>query len=166
VEQALQLIILVNILLVALSGCVEEGTGTLILQITDAPPELDISQALVAITHIEVHLLGKGWMRIIDDLQTFDLIELQDITAQLGTAELSAGHYTQIRLYVDTALVTIDGVEYRLKIPSDKIHLIYPFQIKANHTTTLTLDYDIQESVHQTGNGKYLMRPVVKIIRE
>ena len=165
-EQALQLILLVTILLVALSGCLEEGAGMLLLQITDAPPELNISQALVTITHIEVHLLGKGWMKIIDDSQTFDLMELQDVTAEVGMVELSAGHYTQIRLYVDSALVTIDDVEHILKIPSGKIHLIYPFQIKANHTTTLTLDYDIQESMHQTGNGKYLMRPVVKILKE
>jgi len=51
--------IMATICIVALSslfsGCVEEGTGTLILKITDAPSDLDISKALVNISSVMVH---------------------------------------------------------------------------------------------------------------
>ena len=96
------------------SGCVEEGTGTLILKITDAPSDLDISKALVNISSVMVHNSTVGWYTIVDESQTFDLIALENVSDVLGEQELEAGIYTQIRLNIDRALVTIDDVEYDL----------------------------------------------------
>lgn len=156
-----------------LSGCVQEGTGTLVLQITDAPGDLNITEALVTISQIRVHYAGinqndtnGSWITIAEEPQIFDLIQIQNATEFLGEANLSAGWYTQIRLYVDEALVTIDGVQYNLKIPSKNVKLIKPFMIEDNETLTLTLDFDVQKSVHETGNGKYIMRPTIKVIQE
>jgi hypothetical protein len=69
-------------------------------------------------------------------------------------------------LVVERALVTIDGIEYDLHIPSKKVKLISPFEIVENETTTLTLDFDVYESIHQTGNDKYIMNPTIKVIHE
>jgi hypothetical protein len=101
----------------------------------------------------------------VDEQQTYDLIELQNVTEDLGIKNLSAGLYTQIRLTVDRALVTIDGLEYELNISSNKVKLITPFEIVTNETTVLTLDYDVHESVHETGNDKYIMNPTIKVIQ-
>jgi len=98
--------------------------------------------------------------------QTFDLIQLIDVKEVFDIEELSAGWYTQIRLIVERALVTIDGVEYDLYIPSKKVKLISPFEIVSNETTTLTLDFDVYKSIHKTGNDKYIMNPTIKIIYE
>lgn len=110
--------IMATICIVALSslfsGCVEEGTGTLILKITDAPSDLDISKALVNISSVMVHNSIVGWYTIVDESQTFDLIALENVSDVLGEQELEAGIYTQIRLNIDRALVTIDDVEYDL----------------------------------------------------
>lgn len=154
------------LVLVMLSGCIQEGVGTLVLKITDAPPDLDITKALVNISHIEVHLIGAGWQTIVEEPQTFDLIEIKNAKELLGEANLTAGHYTQIRLQIENASVTIDETEYNLKIPSKSVNLISPFQIEANKTTTLTIDFDVQQSVHQTTKDKYIMNPVIKIIQE
>ena len=96
-----------------LSGCISEGNGTLILQITDDPGDLNITEALVTLSQISVHYAGINdtnttgeWINIVNETQTFDLIALQDVTDLLGEANLSAGWYTQIRLNVDQALVT------------------------------------------------------------
>ena len=169
-------IILILIMIVGLSslfsGCIQSGTGTLILKITDAPPELNITKALVSISTIQVHLgtggnnSTAGWYTVVDEQQTFDLIELQNVTDDLGIKNLSAGLYTQIRLTVESALVTIDGIEHDLNIPSNKVKLITPFEIVANETTILTLDFDVHESVHETGNNKYIMNPTIKVIQE
>ncbi len=67
---------------------------------------------------------------------------------------------------MDKALVTIDGTEHDLKIPSKKIKLIKPFDITANQTTTITLDFDAQKSIHAAGKDKYIMRPTIKVIQE
>ena len=151
---------------------VQEGTGTLVMQLTDAP-DLNITEALVDISQVAVHYGGTDqndtngtWITVVNETQTFDLIELQDATEVLGGVNLTAGWYTQIRLYVDNALVTIDGVQYDLKISSKKVKLITPFLVQDNETLTLTLDFDVEKSVHETGNGKYYMQPTIKVIQE
>jgi hypothetical protein len=151
---------------------VNKGTGTLVMQLTDAPG-LNITEALVDISEVTVHYTGTcendtngTWITIVNETQTFDLIQLQDATEVLGEVNLSAGWYTQIRLYVDNALVTIDGEQYDLKIPSKKVKLITPFMVQDNETLTLTLDFDVQKSVHKNGKNKYIMRPTIKVIQE
>ncbi len=149
---------------------VKEGTGTLVIQLTDAPG-LNITEALVNISQVRVHYAGMNdtngtWITVVNESQTFDLIQIQNATEFLGEVDLNAGWYTQIRLFVDSALVTIDGVQYDLKIPSKKVKLITPFLVQDNETLTLTLDFDVQKSVHKTGNAKYIMRPTIKVIQE
>ena len=110
-----------------------------------------------------------GWYTIVEESQTFDLIALQDVTDVLGEKELTAGKYTQIRLTVEKANITInnDGeIEvHNLTIPSNKVKLIKPFWIYEDETTVLTLDFDVYESVHKTGQDKYIMRPTIKVIQ-
>jgi hypothetical protein len=159
------------------SGCIQSGTGQLIIKITD-DPDLNITKANVTFSKVQVHLgiFGNeeenetngtaGWYTVVNTTQTFDLISLQNVTALWGSANLSAGWYTQIRLYVDEAVLTIDGVEYNCTIPSHVLKLIKPFNITANATTTLILDFDVQKSVHETGAGEYVFRPTIKVIQE
>jgi len=155
------------------SGCIQKGEGTLVLQITDAPGDLDITEALVTMSQVRVHYAGINdndalgeWITIVDESQTFDLVALQDVTELFGTANLSAGWYTQIRLFVEQALVTIDGVQYDLEISPKHVKLIKPWKIVDGETLVLTLDFDVKESVHETGNGKYVMKPTIKVIQE
>jgi hypothetical protein len=150
----------------------EDGTGKLVMQLTDAPG-LNITEALVNISQVRVHYAGTNqngtngtWIVVVNESQTFDLIQLQNATDVLGEVNLSAGWYTQIRLSVDKALVTIDGKQYDLKIPSKNVKLITPFLVEDNETLTLTLDFDVQKSVHKTGNDRYIMRPTIKVIQE
>jgi hypothetical protein len=79
---------------------------------------------------------------------------------------LNAGWYTQIRLYVEQALVTIDGVQYDLEISPNHVKLIKPWRIIDGETLVLTLDFDVQKSIHETGSGKYIMKPTIKVIQE
>ena len=152
---------------VGFSGCISsEGTGVLVLKITDAPADLNITKALVNISNVEVHLIATGWYSIVEEEQVFDLVELKNVKQILGNVTLPAGRYTQVRLHVTEALVTIDGVEHDLKIPSSDIKLISPFSINKNETTLLTLDFDVEESVFSTGSGKYMMKPSIKVIQE
>jgi len=107
-----------------LSGCISDEQGTLTLKITDAPPELNISKALITIPFVEVHFASGGnnssngeWVTVINESMQFDLILLENVTDILGSEIMNVGIYTQIRLHVSEALVTIDAVEYDLKIP-------------------------------------------------
>jgi PKD repeat protein len=109
-----------------------------------------------------------GWYTIVNESQTFDLIALQNVTEVLGENILSVGKYTQIRLTVEEAEITINNSGTKevhdMKIPSSKVKLVKSFWIYENETTELTLDFDVYESVHQTGNNKFIMKPTIKII--
>ena len=98
------------------------------------------------------------------------MISLQNVTDLLGEKNLSTGKYTQIRLNITEANITINNsgkIEvYNLKIPSNKVKLIKAFWIYKNETTTLTLDFDVYESVHKVGKDKYIMRPTIKVRQE
>lgn len=166
--------ILLPILLVFVivaSGCTTTaGTGNLVLQITDKP-DLDIEKADVTISKVQVHMAGvdneSGWFTVVEEPQTFNLIAITDVKAFLGEGELAVGRYTQIRLDVDEALVTINGTEYNLTIPSKTVKLVRSFEIEENKTTTLTLDFDAEQSIHETGqSGQYTMRPTITVIQE
>jgi hypothetical protein len=155
------------------SGCLGNGKGTLVIQITDAPSDLNITHANVTISQVQVHMSAgggnnttAGWYTVVNESQTFDLIGLLNVTEFFGSVNLSAGMYTQIRLTVESCVITVDGIEYDCTVPSGAIKLIKPFVLKANQTTTLTLDFDAEESISETGNHTYKFQPVIKVIQE
>jgi len=109
-----------------------------------------------------------GWYTIVNESQPFDLLALQNVTDLLGEENLSAGKYTQIRLIVEEAILTInvsgEKEVHSAKVPSNKIKLIKPFWIYDNETTVLTLDFDVYKSFHKAGKDKYIMKPTIKVI--
>ena len=173
-----KILTIISILLVITTGffcgCIQSGEGILVLKIKD-DPDYNISEALVTISQLEVHCAGINntdtndtfgeWKIIVNESQTFDLIALHNVSELFGTANISAGWYTQIRLFIESAYITIDGVQYELDIPFKNIKLISPFYIEDGQITILTLDFDIQKSVHETGNGKYIFKPTIKVIQ-
>ena len=173
-----KLVIIFIILILTTSpliGCIKKGTGVLIINIKDKPPDLNISKAIVTISSVAVHRTGlgndnenkssSGWIEIINEPQIFDLILLQNLSDVLANVNLSVGIYSQIRLYVDEAVLTIEGDEYNLTIPSKKIKINANFIIFEGEITSLLIDFDVHKSVHITGNNKYIMKPVIKLIK-
>ena len=161
---------LLLVFLIAASGCTTStGTGNLVLQITDQP-NLDIEKADITISSVQVHIADagneSGWITVVEESQTFDLVAIKDVKDYLGGNELAVGKYTQIRLDIEKALVTINGTEYNLTIPSRTVKLVRNFEIEENKTTTLTLDFDAQESIHSAGQSQYTLRPTIKVIQE
>jgi len=54
-----------------------------------------------------------------------------------------------------------------LEIPSvyqTGIKLIHPFEIIEGETTELTIDFDAEKSIVKTGNGRYILKPTIKVI--
>ena len=165
--------------IILLTGCsqkTETATGTLVMQITDAPVALNIEKAEVTISNIQVHKAAEGeanetetesgWFDVVSEAKNFDLVAIKDVKAILGSTELEPGKYTQIRLNVDKATATIDGQQYDLEVPSGKIKLVKGFTLEVNKTITLTLDFDAQESIKATSSDKYVMQPTIKVIQE
>ena len=128
---------------------------------------------------------SNAWTTVVSPNKTYDLLELQNgVEAVLGEENLTVGHYTQMRLVLDSEpddsnntlkeahpfgnYVIVDGNYFELIIPSSMqsgIKLIKGFDILADTTTTLTLDFDANKSISPTKDG-YKMNPTITITEE
>lgn len=148
------------------------GSGTMNMYLADAPAGYD--SVVVAVIGVEVLMSGNdssnGWtvVRPNADSVKFDLLVLRNgARAVLASNVLLPGHYTQIRLILGPgSYVVVSGVKYPLTIPSGMqtgIKLNHEFDIVAGQTYELLLDFDADRSIHVTGNGKYMMNPVIRL---
>ncbi|HET9326306.1 MAG TPA: DUF4382 domain-containing protein [Candidatus Eisenbacteria bacterium] len=160
-----------------LAGCSDNDddgvgptTGRLQVQLTDAATVLE--EVNIVVTEIAVHRSGSdttSWEVIRDDSTTVDVLTLQNgVIRQLAVANVPSGRYTQIRLKVGAGSTVVDdGVTHPLVIPSgftSGIKILGNFDVPAGGTSDLTLDFDARRSVHMTGAGVYMLRPVIRMV--
>jgi len=167
--------------------------GTLKIYLTDALEKNDVPDTydaiLISISRIEAHFvendvepLGtedageskKGNWQLIADWSEeggfeVDLIELEGKSVFLASELLPSGKYTQLRVFLveDQATIVVNGEDYPLNIPSvgqTGIKLIHQFEMIPDQITKLTLDFDAEKSIIETGNGDYKLKPVIGII--
>ena len=146
------------------------GTGTLVLKVMDKPPTgLQVQSLTLTIEGVEIHSTGGNWTTFYKGSYTVDLMKVRGVADILNTGQIPAGDYTQIRLAISSATITLvengQSVTHLVEVPSEKFRLIHPFQIGEGSTTTLTIDFDADHSVHQAGQ-RYVLKPVAKIIEE
>lgn len=133
--------------------------------------DAQLTALLLTVTKVEVHRAGSGkesrWetLDIGTTPKTVDLIDLANNKLDLlfGTTKLQDGHYTEVRLYVSSALAKYsDGGQANLQILGKKniVKIVRQFTIVAGQTTKLTVDFNAPRSVVRTGN-KFLLKPVV-----
>lgn len=161
----------------------EDGTGTLRVNLVDAPADIEAVESLeIVFEQVLVHQAAEaemaeaGWDTVLAaDLpeadRTFDLLDLVNgVFATLGEVELEAGTYTQVRIMLESATLTVDGVEEDLFIPSGDqtgIKLTGGFSIDPNVITEITVDFDVAQSLHEAppGSGNYILRPTIRLVQ-
>ena len=143
------------------------GQATLELRVTDAPPE-GVSKIEITVGSVEVNRAEGpspvGWETVISEPQTFDLVQLEGIEALLGSSQLEPGRINQIRLEIVEATITLNGEDLTATVPSGRLRLVGSFELSADETTVVTLDFDADKSVVLRGNMNPLIRPVVKLL--
>ena len=158
------------------------GTGTMEVTMTDAPANYDSVQ--VTINEVRVRQENDsdseadetdgeseedGWVTISDQQMTVNLLELTNGSqVSLGSQELEAGAYSQIRLVLgDENTVTVDGETYPLQTPSAQqsgLKLNVDAEVEENTQYSLLIDFDAARSIVQQGNGDYLLKPVLRAV--
>ena len=166
------------------------GSGTLNMRLTDSPFS-DAKAVLVTFSEVSAHREDSDWTTVpfaadaggaAVTERTCDLKKLQGPVDVLGGGLLTAGHYTQIRLVVTKATIYFDVApdaaapactavapaltstnKADVTIPSGEVKLNRGFDLAADGTTTIVLDFDGDKSIHQTGNGTYMMSPVIGV---
>ena len=173
---------------VALAACGGGGgsnnggtpTGTVNVQMTDAP-SCGFDHVYVTVSQVRINASStagdndSGWTNItLATPQKVDLLSLTNGTmATLGQATLPAGQYQQVRLVLapnqgntSANSVVVSGTtnEQPLATPSatqSGLKIIRPFDVSANSTVDLVLDFNACKSVVQKGNGSYALKPVI-----
>jgi plastocyanin len=106
----------------------------------------------------------SGWITVLNTSETFDLMALSGGVEKLITsAQMEPGTYNLIRLYVPNVTVTINNQTQEAKMPSGKIDIAVQFEIIANSSSIALLDFNLNESLHMTGNGMIIMAPVIRV---
>lgn len=148
------------------------GSGTMTVEMTDAP--IDSADAVnVFIERVEVNREGnsEGWVTLNEPQQEYNLLELTNgATTVIGSAELEAGTYPQIRLILsnDGHSVEVDGNIYEMFVPSGAqtgIKLNINAEIEEDIEYVLLLDFDASRSVVKAGQNDqrpYILKPVIK----
>jgi hypothetical protein len=137
-------------------------TGMLEVRVTDAP-DPSITAVYVTTDNIEVSIAGEGWVSVIDEEITFELLALEGVEAVLGSADLPVGKYTQIRLSVPEVEIEKDGVIVPAQVPSETIKLVGTFELIADETTFISLDFEVDKSLVERGQQGFLFKPVIKL---
>jgi hypothetical protein len=152
------------------------------MMIKDSPFQ-DAKALLITFNQVSVHKSDTPdgeWIKIGDGVErTCDLKHLESVNDLLATGPLGSGHYTQIRLQVSKAVVyfneesggpacqpttTTNALHFDVTIPSGEVKLNRQFEITEGGTTTITVDFDGEKSVHLLPSGGYMMSPVISVV--
>ena len=143
------------------------GGAAMVSSLVQDPPAASLSNPRILVARVE---LIPGRQEIADfgeDGEWFSLTPSEnDVSALLGTAEVPAGDYAQLRLILTEATVDVDGQATELIVPSGtqtgvKFDFPSPLHIEENGTTNLVVVFNIDESYVVTGNGRVLFKPVI-----
>lgn len=146
------------------------------VRLTDAPAGLD--SAVVTIDR--VMLRGRpdsganedeGAVSLMEEPRTLDLLRLQDraqafLADRVGVPE---GTYTELRLQLgSTNYVVVNGTRSPLTRPEDRSSgirvVVPPITVEGGEDRyDVTLDFDVEDSVHESSAGGYRLDPAVRV---
>jgi hypothetical protein len=156
--------------------------GELIIAVKDVFHKIPVVGTVYAlemtINSVEVHFVGEDesatgkWVSLFSGTKTLDLLKYTEVRAIIGYQELAPGKYTQIRLNISNSTIKVYNPwmhvynkTYDLKVPSKELKIVHNFDVEANKTLVLTLDFDLEQSVHKTDQG-YIFTPTVRVLEE
>ncbi len=147
------------------------GMGTFVVRLMDAPGGYDaVNIAVDSITvHIESGDTLSGWHTISRMPAVYNLLALANGRDTIVAGGLvPPGYYSQMRLYIGSGSeVVVNGVASPLMIPSGSqsgLKLNIQANVVAGVAYEVVLDFNAGQSIHQTGNGRYMLRPVIRVI--
>jgi hypothetical protein len=85
----------------------------------------------------------------------------------LGSANITTGKYTQIRMAVTKMEGTLkNGTVVAIKVPSNTWKIVSSWTVEKDVVLKLTVDFDLNKSLNKQGNGGYSFKPTLKLLKE
>lgn len=151
-----------------LDGNGSGDTGTLAIRLTDSPA--DVQEVWITFSQISAHI-DSQWVTVTDTPRTVNLLEWNNgSSVLLGTAELPAGRYSQIRLKIIDADIMVDSVMWDMDVPSGAtsgLKLLAHFDLDPGAFYELVLDFDVHRSIVRMGPPHnphgYKLKPTIRV---
>jgi hypothetical protein len=144
-----------------------QSTGTVALLLTDLPTD-DVRE--INFDVVEATLIGdQGQQPVYSGNTRVNLLDLENFSQPISMGEVAAGTYTKLRLQIDNfEIIDNDGMVHKPRAPANgRIDLLQPggIEVVPGRVLVAHVDMDANKSIHlvQTGNGKYRLRPVVRV---
>lgn len=145
--------------------------GEFRIKLVDAPAAFD--QVNIVVRRISVHRASAsatfGWSVISEDVSTFDLVRLRNgVSATMVAVSLQSGRYDGITVLFGTSNVLEDGFERTVEIPSairNGAVIDADFDVAEGQLLGLTFDMDVSRSIRLNADGRYELRPVIRVQR-
>lgn len=173
-KQLLLVGIVLSVLLI--TGCMNlsSSKGMLTVYLTDAVlPISDVQRIDVTINKILL-MSDAASIVVTDEATTVNLLDLVGSEISFPTLQTS-GTYTQLRLEIGQATITVNDTEYELKVSSNSLKYPFTESLEINQDTILVLDFDLSRSIKVTGswgqgqgtqqssNTQFHMTPVIHL---
>lgn len=140
------------------------------IRMTDAPGDFDAIN--LSVKEIILVSAGKPYV-FAATASRFNILDFRIGTDSpdilVASGEMPTGDITEIRLVLNGSgnTIVVDGVESELTTPSAqssgwKVKLTANPTLVEGVTYSLLLDFDAAKSIVSAGNGKYLLKPVVR----
>jgi len=152
---------------------ISSNKARLQVSLIDGPGNFDA--VLIDVQDIKINYstdTSSGWQSLANvKTGQYDLLKLvNDDDTVLASADISTGKIEQIRLVLGTEnFVKVNGELIKLETPSAQqsgLKLNIHQDVSAGILYKLLLDFDVAKSIHQTGNKKYMLKPVIRTVLE
>ncbi len=156
-------------LLIGLTACQKSGSDrtTMNIKITDGPGNYDA----VVLNVKEINVITSGGTTTLAvGNKAFDILKFRNGRDTLIASQtIPSGTLKEVRLVLESTgnYVRVGGVNYDLKTPSGQssgVKLKVQEDLLDGVAYTLLLDFDAAKSIVETGNGKYILKPVIRAI--
>lgn len=164
-------------IILGLGGCQEiatdtgSGPGRMVVRLMDSPAGYDAIN--IYVDSVRVHYESgdslSNWYTISRTPAVYNLLAFsQGKDTVIADGVIPAGYYSQMRLYIGNGSnIVVGGVIEPLEIPSGSqsgLKLNIQASVVSGVAYEVKLDFDAARSIVVTGNGRYKLKPVIKVI--
>lgn len=164
-------------LIFGISSCKKEdtpssgsGSSNLRMHLTDAPG--NFQQVNVDIREINIHTDANGWQSLaLLNPGVYNLLDFRNgLDTLLTSSSVPSGRVSQVRLVLGSNnSVMVDSIVYPLQTPSAEqsgLKLNVQENFLPGITYDLWIDFDAGKSIVLTGNGTYILKPVIRVFNK
>lgn len=142
---------------------VDEELGRIVVAVTDdALEKKDITSYIVELADLEIIAEDGNTITLSSAKKEFNLSQLEEDSALWLDVPVDPGIYEKIGFRFNDVDIITDDVEYDLETIGNVITVDAMIDIEAGSVSTVTLDFDIKDSVFIAGNTGYF-KPIITI---